>query len=239
MELRLALPPVDTTQEAFLREVDEGLRADQAIHIWKKWGMWIVGLVVAGLLAFGGILYFQDRDTRIAGKQGEQYDEALRDIGASRAAKADPALQSLAASGKPGYRAMARFAQAHALLDKNDLKGAAAKFGEIAGDTTLDKPFRELALLRQTSAEYDSLKPEIVIDRLKELAVPDSAWFGSAGEMVASAYMKQGKRDLAGKLYAQIAKAEKVPPSIRQRAVQMAGVLGIDAIDQSGEKKAQ
>jgi hypothetical protein len=55
--------------------------------------------------------------------------------------------------------------------------------------------------------------------------------------------MRQGKRDLAGKLYGQLAKSEKVPPSIRQRAVQMASVLGIDATGASaggsGEKKAQ
>jgi len=235
----LALPPVDTTQEAFLREVDEGLRADQAVDIWKKYGRWIVGAIVLGLLVFAGVLYFKDLNARGAGKQGEQYDEALRQIGSNKASQADPALQSLAASGQPGYRAMARFAQADVLLDKKDLKGAAAKFGEIAADTTLDKPFRELALLRQTSAEYDTLKPEVVIDRLKEMAVPESAWFGSAGEMVAGAYLKQGKRDLAGKLYGQIAKAEKAPQSVRQRAVQMAGVLGVDAIDQSGDKKAQ
>jgi hypothetical protein len=41
-----------------------------------------------------------------------------------------------------------------------------------------------------------------------------------------------GRRDLAGKLFGELARDEGVPPSIRQRVVQMAGVLGVDAVDQ-------
>jgi hypothetical protein len=239
MEQVLALPTDDKTQEAFLREVDENLRADQLLTFWRNWGRWVIGAVVLVLAVFGGVLYYSSYQDRASGKQGEQYDAALRDIGEAHADKADAALKTLANSGKPGFRAMARFAAADVLLDKKDLKGAAAKFGEIAADPAIDKPFRELAVLRQTSAEYDTLKPEVVIARLKDIAVPESPWFGSAGELVAAAYLQQGNRDAAGKLYAKIASTESVPPSIHQRAVQMAGVLGIDAIDQSGEKKAQ
>ena len=91
-------------------------------------------------------------------------------------------------------------------------------------------PFRELALVRQTMAEFDTIKPDDVVNRLRGVAVPGNAYFGSAGELVAMAYLKQGKRDLAGKLFGQIAQDEKVPPTLRQRAVQMAGALGVDAV---------
>ena len=47
------------------------------------------------------------------------------------------------------------------------------------------------------------------------------------------------RRDLAGTLFGQMARDENVPATIRQRAVQMAGVLGVDAVDQTEEKKAQ
>src|SRR3546814_7541139 len=118
---------------------------------------------------------------------------------------------------------MARFTEADILLQKNDLKGAAAKFASIAQDQSLAESFRDLALIRQTAAEYDSLKPDVVISRLRGLAVKGGPWFGSAGEMVALAYLRQGRRDLAGDLFGQIAATEHVPESIRQRAVQMSG----------------
>ena len=66
---------------------------------------------------------------------------------------------------------------------------------------------------------------------LKPLATPGNAVFASAGELVAHAYLDQGKRAEAGALFAQIAKDENSPESARSRARQMAGVLGVDAIE--------
>ena len=92
-----------------------------------------------------------------------------------------------------------KFVQADILLNKQDLKGAAAKFAEVANDTSLPGEFRDLALLRQTAAEYDTLKPQAVVDRLRGLASKQSPWFGSAGELVAMAHLEQGRRAVAGR----------------------------------------
>lgn len=75
------------------------------------------------------------------------------------------------------------------------------------------------------------MKPQDIIDRLKPLAIPGNPWFGSAGEMVALSYLNMNKSDLAGPLFAQLAKDESVPPTIRSRALQMAGIQGIDAVE--------
>ena len=53
--------------------------------------------------------------------------------------------------------------------------------------------------------------------------------------MVAISYIKMGKPELAARIFADIAKDEQVPESIRSRAVQMAGVLGVDAVPQAKE----
>ena len=66
---------------------------------------------------------------------------------------------------------------------------------------------------------------------MKPLAVAGDPWFGSAGEMTAIAYMKMSKPDLAGPIFAAMAKDKTVPQTIRSRARQMAGLLGIDAIE--------
>jgi hypothetical protein len=68
-----------------------------------------------------------------------------------------------------------------------------------------------------------------VIARLEPLAKPGEPWFGSAGEMTALALIKQGKKQEAGQLFATIAKDNGVPETIRTRAVQVAGTLGVDA----------
>lgn len=236
----MALPPSGTTDEAFLREVDEEYRRDQMMSIGRRYGRAIIGVVVVGLLALAGWLYYQNHSTGMAGKRGEEYDAALQLLQQNQPGKALPALDKVAAGKSDGYSALSRIAEGNLLLDRNDAKGAAAKFAAVVNDKTVDQPYRDLALVRQTAAEFDTLKPEVVIQRLGTLANPDSPWFGTAGEMVAAAHLKAGNRAAAGKLFAQIAQGgDTVPESIRQRAVQLAGVLGVDAAAQSKEAKVQ
>ena len=188
--------------------------------------MWIVAAVIAGLAAFGGWLYWQHRQAEAAGGQGEQLQVAYDALAAGNPNAAAAPLTTLKQSGGDGYRALAAFTQADILLQKNDAKGAAAKFAAVAGDASLAQPFRDLALIRQTSAEFDTVKPQVVIDRLRPLAVPGGAWLGSAGELLGAAYLKLGKRAEAAQTFQRISQDKQVPESIRQRAVQLAGALG-------------
>lgn len=232
----MALSP--QSDEAFLREVDEGLRRDQAVALWRRWGIAAIAAIVLALIAFGGYLFWQSRQEAAAGQQSIDYNKALEELGANRPQGAAPILGTLAKDGTPGYSALAKFTLADIALQKDDLKGAAKQFAEVANDTSAAQPLRDLALVRQTTAEFDTLQPQVVIDRMRPLAVKGNAFFGSAGEMTAVAHLRMGRRDLAGQLFGQIAADEGVPETIRQRAVQQAGVLGIDAVDQSKDKKA-
>lgn len=230
----MAIPP--NTNEAFLREVDEELRRDELANVWRRYGRWLVVAVLAGLAAFGGWLYWQHYQQQRSSADGEKLLAAYDQLAANKDAQAAPALADLAASRSPGYRAVAKFSQADVLLKKNDLKGAAARFAEIAADKSIAQPFRDLALIRQTTAEYDSLKPQVVVERLRLLAQKGNPWFGSAGELVGAAYLQMNRRELAHTLFTQMSTDEGVPESIRQRAVQMASTLGASA---NQEKKAQ
>ena len=213
------------TNEAFLREVDDELRRDQIVDFWRRWGRWLIGAIVAGLALFGGFLYWQHRREVAAGVEGEQLTAAYDSLAAQQFGPANDKLAALAGSGRDGYRAMAVFAQADLLLQQKNDATAAAKFAGLANDAALAKPIRDLALIRQTAAEYDKLKPAVVVERLRPLAVVGSPWLGSAGELLAAAYIVEGRRDLAATLFGQIAQNDDVPSTLRQRAVQMAGVM--------------
>src|SRR6185295_6484716 len=102
----------------------------------------------------------------------------------------------------------------------------------IAANQDLDEVYREAALVRQTQLEFDTLPPQQVVQRLRPLARPGSPWLGSAGEMLGVAYLKLHRPDLAGPVFAAVGRDEHVPESIRTRAVQMAGSLGVNAIDE-------
>jgi hypothetical protein len=228
----LATPPA--TNEEFIREVDDQLRRDQALGIWRDYGRWIIAAVIGGLALFAGYLWWQnDRETK-RGVEGEQLSTTLDDLSAGKPDAVKRQIDALATAKSKGVAIAARLTQADLALDKGDIKTAAASFAAIAADSSLDQPYRDLALVRQTAAEFDAMKPENVIARLKPLAVQGNPWFGSAGEMVGMAYMKMGKNDLAGAMFGAIAKDESVPETIRSRIVQLAGIMGVDATSAKG-----
>ncbi len=223
----MALPP--QSGDTFLREVDENLRRDELQGLAKKYGGWLVGGLLLFLAGVGGWLYWQDRQRSESAEQSEVLAQTYADVGASKMATVPQRLDTLATDGGDVVRATALFARAAVAIEQNDRKLALSKYREIADDTSLAQPHRDLALLRGTTLEFDSIKPEEVIARMQPLAKPGLPWFGSAGELTAMAYIKQGKKLEAGRLFAAIAADKQVPDSIRARAVQVAGTLGVDA----------
>jgi len=223
----LALTP--DTGETFLREVDENLRRDQLRDMGKRYGPLIVGAIVLFLAAIGGWLYWQDRQAKQAQKDSETLSAIYADIAAQNVATVPQRLKPLEDSSNDIVSATARLAQAAVALEKNDRQTALTQFKNVAADKGLPKPYRDLATVRATALEFDSLKPEQVIERLLPLTKAGEPWFGSAGELTAMAYLKQGQKAKAAKLFADIAADQEVPPTIRTRAVQVAGTLGVDA----------
>ena len=223
----MAEPP--EYNETFLREVDDNLRRDQLEGFAKKYG-WLIGTaVVLFLLASGGVIYWQNYKQQRAEKQVEQLTEVFRNISTGNSAGAAQQIQPLTESGSKGVRATALFTRAALALEKNDAKSATEIYRNIAGDSSLPQPYRDAALLRQTALEFDTLQPQQIVSRLSPLAKPGSPWFGSAGEMTAMALIKQGQKDQAAQLFVAIARDKSVPDTIRARAVQIAGSLGVDA----------
>jgi hypothetical protein len=223
----LALP--SDTAETFVREVDENLRRDQLRDAAKSYGKWIIALIILLLAAVGGYLYWQDRQQKQAIEQGEALSAALDKAGAGNVKAAQAELAPLAGSSNDVVRASAELARAALALRQNDRKTAIEIYHRLAADEGLPQAYRDLATVRGTMTEYDSLKPDQVIARLSPLAVQGKPFFGTAGEMVALAMLAKGDRNGAGQLFARIAADRQVPQTIRSRAVQFAGSLGVDA----------
>ena len=223
----MALTP--EPNEAFVREVDENLRRDQARDFVQTYAKWLIAAAILFLAAVGGWLYWQDQRTQDSAEQSEQLFQLYRDIGDEKLATVPKRLDALEDSHSDAVRATALFTAADVAIGENDRKLAITKLREVSEDDGLPQPYRDIALIRLTALEFDTLKPDEVISRLEPLAKTGEPWFGSAGELTAMALLKQGKKNEAGRLFAAIAADKNVPDTLRSRAVQIAGTLGIDA----------
>ena len=218
--------------EILMREIDEAVRKDDAEQFFKKYGLplgGVLGVFLAGLGFY--LLYWVPTQEAELERQSETLVEALDASRQDDFAKTAEKASSLAESDTPGARTAARFVQAGAALEQGQTAEAVELFKQIADDADAPPALRDLARIREVATSFDDRKPADIVARLKDLAVPGNPYFGSAGELVAIAHMEAGDRDKAGALFSQIAKDEGVPETIRSRSRQMAGLLGIDAIE--------
>lgn len=237
----MALPPTTPAndsdkqaaqQDVFLREVDDAVRQEELASFMRRFGKPLGAGVVLGLAALAGYLWWDSSTKAAAGEQAERYTIALDRLESGSLAEAGKDFAAIAKDGTAGSKASAAMMQAAMLLSEGKQAEAVKAFAALAANPDMPQAYRDLALIREIATGFDTIAPQQVVDRLKPLAVPGNAWFGSAGELVALAYLKQNKPDMAGPLYAAIAKDKGVPESLRSRARQMAGQLGVDAVDE-------
>ena len=220
----MALPPQN--DDAFFRQVDEDLRRDRMIGFFTRWGRWLAAAIGLFLLALALGLWWRSHREAQAGLASEAMNQPLAAMEEGRAPGDVAGLAQVAQSPRDGYRAIARMTQAAAFLQQNKLAEAAGAYVAIANDSGLPQPVRDLALLRGTTLQFDSLPSATIVDRLKGLAVVGNPWFGSAAEVTALAWLKLGRKDRAGPLFAAIVRDPDAPASLRGRAAGMATSLG-------------
>jgi len=223
----LALP--SDPAESFVREVDENLRRDQLRDMAKSYGKWIVLAVILFLAGAGGYLYWQSQQKKQALEDSETISAALDKLASGNVKGAREALVPFTDSSNSITRGTSLFGQAALALRQSDRKTAIELYRKAAADKGLPQAYRDLATVRLTLTEFDQLKPDEIITRLAPLAQPGQPFFGTAGEMTGMALIAKGDRAGAGQLFAKLAADKQVPQSIRARAVQLAGSLGVDA----------
>lgn len=227
----MALTPQNN--EAFFREVDDEVRREQAQRLARRYGVIVAVLVVLALVAFGGTLWWRAHQASVAGERGDQFMAAMASISSGKEDDARKQLTALAGTGAKGYAPLSRMLAADMLIRDHKEREAADTFLKISQDDAVPQPLRDVALIRATTLQFDTLPPNQVIDRLKPLAVTGNPWFGSAGEMTGIAYLKLNQPKQAGQMFVAMTKDQAVPASLRARAAQLAADLGLEAVQPS------
>ena len=218
-------------QNALLREVDDAVRQGDLESFMSRYGKPLAAALVVVIAAFGGYIYWQHTQEQTLERDGETLITAIDQVEAGNLPAADEQLASLAADDDSAAAVNARLLRAGIAAEQGKASEAAQLFAAVADDAGAPQALRDLARVREVSTRYDSMKPDQVIAALRPLAIPGKPFFASAGELTAHAYLAQGKRAEAGALFAEIARDENTPESARARMLNMAGILGVDAVD--------
>lgn len=218
----------DPRDDAFIREVDDEVRRDEAKRLFQTYGRWALAAIIVALAALGAWLFWQNRQAERREAAGEALLKGIDQLNAGSSPEGLATVQPLAENNGAGYRALSLLTQAGVAARGGDAPKALGLYNSVAADAGLPAPLRDLAAIKAVRLEFDRLPPNTVVQRLAPYAVAGGPWFGVAGEMTALAHLKAGRREQAGPLFLRIAADESQPQSLRARAEQMAASLGQD-----------
>jgi hypothetical protein len=204
----------------FIREIDEEVRRDRLIQLWKRYGNYAIGLAALIVLATGGWRGWQWYENRESAKAGARYEQALELSRSGKPAESEQELAAIAKDAPSGYRQLAKLRLA-AETGKTDAAAGVKAYDEIAADSSVDPLFRDLAKLRAAYLLVDSAAPSEIESRVAPLTGANGPFKNSAREALALSYFRAGDKAKARALYSEILADPQVTSALAGRAQMM------------------
>src|SRR4051794_23853347 len=150
------------------REIDEELRRDNLLKLWKQYGRYVIAAVVLVVVAVGGIAAWRDHQASERRAQSARYSNALALAREGKDADAAKAFTAIGNEGG-GYGVLSAFQEAELLAKSGDRKGAAAVYDRIAASSSYDAEFRDMATLLSVMQSLPDGDPQALLKRLEPL----------------------------------------------------------------------
>lgn len=210
------------------REVDEEIRRERLGALGRRFGPYILAVVLLALAVAGGAAWWRSHQAHERVKDAAALMQAQGLLDSGKPKEAADAFAHLADTGGGGYPTLARFQQAEALLAAKDRKGAVAALDGIAANSD-DAVFRQLAQLKAALIQVgDAPRPEVE-KRLAPLMDPNSPFRYSAREARAAAALQAKDREAALSMLQQLAEDPDAPRGVQHRARELLAALGAPA----------
>ncbi len=208
------------------REVEEDVRREQALKLWRAYGKYVIVAAVAVVLGIGGKVGWDKYQREKSIAESARFDSAVALLDKGDAAAAAAAFANLAKDAGEGYAALARLREAQALIAAGKRDEAVAALDAIAADEALDRGIRDLAALIAVLDVIDTAPADEVERRLAPLVSGDSVWRVNARELQGLAALRRGERDKAREIFNALSEEANLPPALRRRVTEYMAILG-------------
>jgi hypothetical protein len=184
-------------QNSLFREVDDDLRHDLMLTLWRRYGKWAIAAAVGIVVAVAGYQAYRGWMASERAAQATAFDQAEKAVAAGDAAKALELFSGLEAKGNAGYRTLSRLRQATLLLNAGRRDQARDLFRKVATDDAALAAYRDLAVVLDALAGVDTDDPKETVERLARLTDAGHPWRHMALEVTALAQAKGGDPERA------------------------------------------
>ena len=198
-------------------EVDEELRRDDYLALWKTYGPWVVG---GALLIIGGTAGYQGwsaMHNASLSRASDAFMSAQSDFEAERLPLAAAGFDTLIEDGSAGYVTLGLMQRGAVALEAGETEAAAEFFEQVAARAG-DPILRDLAVLKSIWARWDNLSAADVEIRLRPLAEDTAPFRFLARETIAAAHLRAEDYDRARTEYQFLSFNFETPQGVARRS---------------------
>ena len=198
------------TMNDFINEINQDMREERWRRLWRRYGIYLIGAALAVVLF-------------VAGRQGYvAWQESSRNSAAdayliSLENSDEAGLATLAEDGGEGYPMLARFQQAISQIDAGDKAAAEEIYLGIAGDTSVDRSYRDAALILSVLNAPDGADTAQLEARLALVISGESAWRFMAYEVMIGLALERGDLAAARENARTLRDIGNLPEAVEQR----------------------
>ena len=208
------------------REVEEEVRKDKLLALWKKYGVYVIIAAVALVAGTGLRVVWREYQQNRQAEDAAAFAQAGNLLAEGQVKDAAAAYAGLAKDANGGYAVVAAFHAAQAQEKAGDIGAAVATYDKLAGESEAGPALRDVARLSAAMLRSGEAPLEEMQKRLAPLDADDNPWRFSARELLAAARLRSGDEKGARELLNGLAEDAGTPAGVRARAEQFLAALG-------------
>ncbi|WP_417460769.1 tetratricopeptide repeat protein [Kordiimonas sp.] len=210
----------DLNSDLLTQEVDDEVRRERMLNLWKAYGKYLIGIAVGIVVLVAGNEGYKAYVKSVESAYSTAFEaarEASLEEGADALAIWEAALPELGS----GYGVPARLHLASAAITAGDYPRALTAYETLAADSKAEPAMRDFATLQAGMLLAGKLEDaDAARGQLSTIAVKGKAWYFSAQEQLALLDLQAGDLDAALNKFTLLADDAETPQSIQARASQ-------------------
>ena len=209
--------------EEFIKEVDEDIKEEKRIKLWKKLIPYVISFSLTIILFTSGFVFWKNYTTKSNQTLGDDFTAAVDLAKEDDTDAALLALDRIVDEGSDGYATIAKMKKASLLIDKGLSDEGLSIYLDLERNA-VDQSFRDIATILYVLNSMDKIAPETLLKKIEPLE-NSKVWQSSALELKAFIFLKNNNKKLAKETFQSILNLKTSPSSLSTRARNMVEYL--------------
>ena len=209
--------------EEFIKEVDEDIKEEKRIKLWKKLIPYVISFSLTIILFTSGFVFWKNYTRNMNQTLGDDFTAAVDLANEDDTDAALLALDRIVDKGSDGYATIAKMKKASLLIDKGLSDEGLSIYLDLERNA-VDQSFRDIATILYVLNSMDKIAPETLIKKIEPLE-NSKVWQSSALELKAFIFLKNNNKKLAKETFQSILNLKTSPSSLSTRARNMVEYL--------------